>query len=546
MDFNKLADLLFPQVTHSPEFYEEKYPPRKLKEGAKVTRFAPSPTGYMHIGNMFSSLIDKLAADAGEGIFYLRIEDTDKKREVADAIPRILGGLSTYGIVPSEGVVGENEERGDYGPYKQSLRREIYACYAKEMVKKGYAYPCFCSEEELSALREKQEQQGVTTGYYGEWAHCRSLSLEEIEARLKQGCPFVLRLRSQGDEGKKIFVDDLIKGKLEMPENTQDAVIIKTDGIPPYAFAHAVDDHLMRTTHVVRGDEWVSSLPLHIQIFQYLGFKPPKYVHISPIMKLDEGNRRKLSKRKDPEAAVSFYEEAGYPSGGVVEYLLGIANSNFEDWRRANPTADIKAFPFNFKKMSGSGALFDLQKLNDVCKNVISLMTADEVYSEALAWAEKYDTQLADLLKADEQFSKGIFAIDRGGKKPRKDIASWQQVRAYAEYFFDELWDSEQKSLEGFDRQTVSEVVSAYIGIYDPSLDKDAWFEQLKSLCTPLGFSPNVKEYKAEPSKFKGHVGDVSTIIRVAVTGRTNTPDLCSIMKLLGKDKVIKRLQRYI
>ena len=394
MDYNKLADLLYPNITKTPADYAEIYPPREIPQGAKVVRFAPSPTGYMHIGNLFSALIDKLAADSSNGIFYLRIEDTDKKREVDDAIDHIISGLSSYGIIPQEGIMSQIDEIGNYGPYKQSLRCEIYHTFAKELVQKGYAYPCFCSEDDLAANAEQQEKEGVQTGYYGKWAKCRDLTFEEIEEHINNGDSFVIRLKSQGDENKKIIVNDEIKGKLEMPENTQDAVLIKSDGIPPYAFAHAVDDHLMRTTHVVRGDEWVSSLPTHIQIHQYLGIKAPKYAHISPIMKLDDGNKRKLTTRKDPEAAVAYYDVVGYPEGGELEYLMGIANSNFEDWRRANPDADLRSFPFSFKKMSASGALFDLLKLNDVCKNVISKMSAEEVYDYAIGWAEKYDKEL--------------------------------------------------------------------------------------------------------------------------------------------------------
>lgn len=541
-DCKKIAGLLFPDCTKTPDDYEALYPPRVLPEGAMVTRFAPSPTGFMHIGNLFSCLIDRLAAGKN-GVFYLRIEDTDKKREVAGAIDAILSGLAYFGIVPDEGMSGETTETGEYGPYKQSLRRDIYACFAKSLVEKGLAYPCFCSEEEIAALRERQEKQGVTPGYYGEWACCRSLSDEQIEENLRQGKPYVLRLRSFGSEDKKIFVDDKIKGKLEMPENVQDIVLLKTDGIPTYHFAHAVDDHLMRTTHVVRGDEWISSLPVHIQLFQALGVKPPKYVHIAPIMKLDNGNKRKLSKRKDPESAVSFYVQQGYPAEGVVEYLMTLSNSNFEDWRKANRNAPLSDFPFTIKKMSASGALFDQAKLEDICKEVISRFSADEVFSRVFAWAKNEDEELFRLMDSDPDKARAIFAIDRGGAKPRKDMARWNMAKQYMAYFYDELFAAEDAMPENIAADDRAAILTQYAGVYDEADTKDEWFAKIKALCEPLGFSPDVKAYKKNPDAYKGHVGDVSSVIRVAVTGRRNTPDLYEVMKVLGKDRVLARLQ---
>ena len=544
-DHERLAGLLFPDITKTPADYEEIYPLRDLSEGARVTRFAPSPTGYMHIGNMFSCLIDRLAASTEDSVFYLRIEDTDKKREVHDAIDKIIEGLSAFGISPTEGITGKETEKGAYGPYKQSLRKDIYQCFAKDLVLKGYAYPCFCTEEELSALRENQEKEGANPGYYGKYASCRDLTIEQQEEKIKAGIPYTVRLRSDGDENRKIFVEDQIKGKIEMPENIQDLVLLKTDGIPTYHFAHAVDDHLMRTTHVVRGDEWISSLPLHIQLFKLLGYKPPKFAHISPIMKLDEGNKRKLSKRKDPEASVSFYVEQGFPADGVIEYLMTLANSNFEDWRKANPKADKYSFPFSFKKMSSSGALFDILKLNDICKNVISLMTAEEVYNYTVNWAKDFDTELYELFTADPDYAKTILNIDRENPKPRKDIICWSDVKAYVEYFYDSLYKNEASLPENISSEDAKAILKAYKEVFDVNDDKDTWFAKIKELCEPLGFTPNVKEYKKNPEAFKGHVGDVSTVIRLAVTGRTNTPDLHAILSSLGKDRVFKRFDSF-
>ncbi len=545
-NYEALAELMFPDITDTPDDLEKRFPPRDLPEGARVTRFAPSPTGYMHIGNMFSGLIDRLAANTPGSVFYLRIEDTDKKREVPDAIDKILLGLNTFGITPDEGVTGKDSEKGNYAPYKQSLRKDIYGCMAKSLVKKGCAYPCFCTEEELSELREKQEKDGANPGYYGKYARCRDMSFEERKEKIEAGTPYTVRLRSDGDENRRITVEDQIKGKIEMPENIQDIVLLKTDGIPTYHFAHATDDHFMRTTHVVRGDEWIASLPVHIQLFKTLGFKPPKFCHISPIMKLDDGNKRKLSKRKDPEAGVSFYVEQGYPRDGVIEYLMTLANSNFEDWRRANPAADKFEFPFSFKKMSGSGALFDLMKLNDISKNIISVMTADEVYENAAAWAKEYDTELYKLFTDRPDYAKAILAIDRDCPKPRKDIVAWNGVKDYVSYFYKELFAPEYRFPENIRPNDVKAIIGTYINVYDENDGKDEWFAKIKDICEPLGFTPNVKEYKKNPDAFKGHVGDVSSVIRIAVTGRANTPDLCAIMKLLGRQEVIERLQKAV
>jgi len=542
-DFEILAELLFPEITAAPDEIEQKYPQRELPEGARVTRFAPSPTGFIHMGNIFSAFISKLNADTTGGIYFLRIEDTDKKREVEDGISKIIEGLNAFGITQDEGVIGQDEEKGVYGPYQQSRRREIYQSFAKELVKKGLAYPCFCTEEELSQLREAQESENAPVkGYYGKWTKCRSLTLGEQREKLLSGAPYVVRLRSDGDESKRIIVDDLIKGKLEMPENIQDIVLLKSDGIPTYHFAHAVDDHLMRTTHVVRGDEWIASLPVHVQLFRLLGFKPPKYVHISPIMKLDNGNKRKLSKRKDPELAVSFYREQGYPKEGVLEYLLTLANSNFEDWRRANPSEPIGSFPFSVKKMSPSGAIFDLAKLNDICKNIISAMGAGEVFNRAAEWAREFDPELYELFSAAPEYTIAVFAIDRDVPKPRKDIAKWSDVRQYVEYFYSAVYKPDITLPENISAVDAKAILTSFLKVYDAADGKDVWFSKIKDLCEPLGFTPNVKEYKSNTEAYKGHVGDVSTVIRIAVTSRTNTPDLHAIMALLGEDEVRSRI----
>ena len=544
-DCNKLADLLFPNITGTVAQLEEQYPERNLPEGARVTRFAPSPTGYLHIGGLFGALVDVLTAKATKGVSYLRIEDTDKKREIDDGVSAIINGFNSFGIDFDEGVTGFNEEKGAYGPYTQSKRAEIYQTVAKELVQKGLAYPCFCTAEELSAIREEQEKgDALIWGYFGKWAKCRDLSFEEIEANIKAGKPYVLRFRSDGQEDKRIFFDDIIRGKIEMPENIIDEVLLKSDGIPTYHFAHACDDHFMRTTHVIRGEEWISSVPKHIALFKACGFKVPKYAHTPQVMKIDEedGTKRKLSKRKDPEAAVSYFVEQGFPKESLIEYLLTLLNSNFEDWRRANPKADAFSFPFNLKKMSPSGCLFDLVKLNDVSKNVISVMDADTVYTKVAQWSKEYDADFYIEFTKNPEFSRNMVNIDRESPKPRKDIAKWSEVKEYFAYMFDSYFKPDFDLPENINKEDAKAILLKYIEIYDENDDKDLWFGKIKDMCEPLGFTPNVKEYKKNPEDFKGHVGDVSTVIRLAVTGRKNTPDLCSIMKLLGKDTVSARI----
>lgn len=542
-DYKKLAELLFPHITKNPADYEALYPPRQLKEGARVTRFAPSPTGFLHFGNLFTCLISYKIAKSTDGIFYVRVEDTDQKRKVDGAVEVMLRGLSYYGIKPDEGVIAENKEKGIYGPYKQSERKDIYQAYAKQLVEEGLAYPCFCSEEELERIRESQEHEDIK-GYYGEYAACRNLSFEEISKKIAAGEKWTLRLKSPGSIDKKCVFEDMIKGKIEMPENVQDIVLLKSDGIPTYHFASVVDDHLMRTTHIVRGDEWISSCPIHLQLNKLLGFKTPKFVHVAPIMKAEGEGKRKLSKRKDPEAAVTYYSEQGYPSESVNEYMMTLANSNFEDWRRANKTEDINKFPFNIKKMSVSGALFDIAKLDDISKTVISVMDCKKVFELSHEWAKEYCEPLARLYEADSEYATAILNIDRGNKKPRKDIAKWSDIPDYISYMYDETFIPDYTLCGNATADLAAKVLKIYKNSFDINDDKDSWFERIKAICPEVGCTPNVKEYKQSPEAFSGHVGDVSTVIRVALTGRTNTPDLYSITKLLGKQRVAERLNK--
>lgn len=545
MDNKKLAELLFPQIDKTPDYYEELYPERNLPEGARVTRFAPSPTGYLHIGGLFSALVDVLTAQTTNGVSFLRIEDTDKKREIDDGVSAIVNGFDYFGVEFTEGVTGFGTEKGAYGPYTQSKRAEIYQTVAKSLVEKGVAYPCFCTADELTALREEQTKgDALIWGYFGKWAKCRDLSYEEIEKNIADGKPWVLRLRSSGSEDKKIMFDDVIRGKIEMPENIIDEVLLKSDGIPTYHFAHACDDHFMRTTHVIRGEEWISSVPKHIELFRVCGYKPPKFAHTPQVMKIDEetGDKRKLSKRKDPEAAVSYFFEQGFPKESVLEYLLTLLNSNFEDWRRANPKAPISEFPFNLKKMSASGCLFDLVKLNDVSKNVISVMTAQQVYDNVCEWAKVYDPEFYDIFTANGEFSKAVVNIDRENPKPRKDIAKWNEVKDYVSYLYNSLYQPDYTMPENIAKEDAAAILEKYAEVFSLADDKDTWFAKIKEMCEPLGFTPNVKEFKKNPEAFKGHVGDISTVIRIALTSRKNTPDLYSIMQLLGEDEIKARL----
>ena len=548
MNYQELANLIFPEAKDI-SYYEEKYPKRDLPEGAIVTRVAPSPTGFTHIGTLYQGLVAKTAALRTKGVFFLRIEDTDQKREVENAITNIIDSFHQFDILPDEGMLSEKEEQGNYGPYRQSFRKDIYQAYAKYMLSIGKAYPCFATPEELEEMRAKQESAKVRPGYYGVWAKYRNLSIEEAAEKIKAGEPYIIRFKSPGREDRKIKHKDVIKGNVEFPENDQDIVIIKADGLPTYHFAHAVDDHLMHTTHVIRGDEWLSSVPLHIQLFTELGFQPPKYAHISPIMKNDNGNKRKLSKRKDPEAAVRYYIELGIPNVAVKEYLLNIANSSFENWRRQNKNLDMTEFDFQLNKMSVSGALFDLVKLFDVSKIVISKMTAEEVYEKAVEWAKEFDEELLHLLQKDKAYTLQVLGIERGNEKPRKDIAKWSDLRENIGYLYAEEFKKTKNNYELQtiqDKEKIKQILNTYAeSYYNEKDDKQTWFDKLKDLAEEFGYAREVKEFKENPGKYEAHVGDVSTLIRIAITGKTNTPDLYAIMQVLGKDTVMERLKNF-
>ena len=549
MDYKDLAELIFPNAKDI-SYYEEKYPERNLPEGAIVTRFAPSPTGFVHIGGLYQALVAIECAKRTKGVFFLRVEDTDQKREVENGVTGIVNSLIDFDMEPDEGMISDTEEKGEYGPYKQSLRKEIYQAYAKYLISQGKAYPCFCTPEDGEEIRKKQEEAKIRPGYYGVWAKCRNLSVEEAIQKIKKGEQYIIRFKSPGREDRKIKHKDIIKGNVDFPENDLDIVIIKADGLPTYHFAHAVDDHLMHTTHVIRSDEWLSSVPLHLQLFQELGFKAPKYAHISPIMKNDNGGKRKLSKRKDPEAAVEYYKKEGIPPLAVKEYLLNIANSTFENWRRANPDKSIDEFDFQLNKMSVSGALFDMVKLLDIGKTVISKMTAEEVYEKSLKWAEEYDAKLAEILK-NKEYALKVFGIERGNKKPRKDISKWSDVMYNIEYMYDEIFYGKEQDYPYqqaiSDREEIKEILNSYIEkYYNEEDDKQTWFDRIKALAVEKGYAGEVKEFKANPGKYKAHVGDVSTVLRVALTSRTNTPDMYEIMKVLGKDRIQKRFEKAI
>ncbi|HIT84658.1 MAG TPA: glutamate--tRNA ligase [Candidatus Ornithomonoglobus intestinigallinarum] len=547
-DKQNMAELLFPHITKTPADYETEYPERKLADGAKVTRFAPSPTGFLHMGSLFAALIGRRTASDSDGVFYLRIEDTDKKREVKNGVSQLVEGLKAFNIDIDEGMVSETESRGAYGPYIQSKRTPIYQSYVKELVKKGLAYPCFMTEDEISIIREKQEHEKKLPGIYGEYAKYRNISYGEAKRRIEAGEEYVVRLHSPGREENRVSFDDSIKGRIEMPENILDVVLLKKDGTPTYHFAHAVDDHLMRTTDVIRGDEWISSAPIHLQLFEVLGFKAPRYAHIAPLQKEDgeTGGKRKLSKRKDPEAAVEYYKKAGYPAEAVIEYLLTIANSNYEEWRLANPEAEQSEFEFSLSKMSKAGALFDLAKLNDVSKNYICRLSAEEVYDLAAEWAKEYNEKLYACLTDDEEYAKAVFSIERGNEKPRKDIAKWEDVENYVAYFYEELWDGKLDFADSPSRDDMIEIIETYKERYNENDSAEDWFPHLREMAVELGYAKAPKVYKKNPEEYKGHVGDVAGVIRAAVTGRRNTPDLYEIMQTLGVDEVMRRLNRAV
>ena len=544
-DYAYLAELLFPEVTETPEDMEKRYPPRNLPEGAKVTRFAPSPTGFIHLGNFYGTLTDERLAHQSGGILYLRIEDTDSKREVEGGVAMIIQMLDKYGIHFDEGAT-INGDKGDYGPYRQSERVGIYHVYAKQLVKEGKAYPCFCTPEELTAIRAEQEGQKLTPGYYGKWAVWRDAPIEEIKKMLDAATPYVLRLRSDGVEGQTMKFTDLIKGQIDVTPNFIDHVILKSDGIPDYHLAHAVDDHLMRTTHVVRDESWLPSLPLHIELFRDLGFKMPKYIHTAQVLKFEDGKKRKLSKRKDPEFGMSFFYSDGYPTIVTTEYILTLLNSNYEEWRAANPALPYTDFPFSIKKMSPSGCVFDYDKLNDISRTLISRLTTDEVYEQALAWAQEYSPSLADKLMRDPAYAKQILSIGRGGKKPRKDIGKWSEVESYISLFYDDSFAYHDKITFGTEISAISimDILRDFSDTYSEADDANTWFDKIKSIAEKNGYAADMKLYKSNPAAYKGSIADVSGYIRIAVTGKAVSPDLYTVMQILGRERVLARVSR--
>lgn len=549
MDYKKLADMLFPDVTTTIEDLEKMYPERNLEKGAIVTRFAPSPTGFLHIGSVFTCLVASNFAKKTGGKFILRIEDTDQNRLIPGAVGLIIDGLKRYGIEFDEGRNEAGEDFGDYGTYQQSLRKPIYMAVAKYLVSIGKAYPCFCDETTTARDKMIQEASKELIGYYGAYAHCRNLSLEEVEENLKQDKKFCIRLKCEHDPEGKIIVEDAIRGTLKLSNNFKDVVILKRDFLPPYNFAHVCDDHFMRVNLVVRGDEYLPSISEHTQIFEACGFEPIKYAHVAPIQKMDGDSKRKISKRKDPEANVEFYMLEGYPVESVREYLLTVANSNFEEWRKQNPDLSNEDFVISLDKMSKSGALFDMPKLNDVSKNVISKFSAEKVYALALDWAERYDQEFAQIMKDNKDYTIKMLSIERGTVKPRKDIAKWADLKQTYFYFYNQLFAKMNLNDYAFDfnkfsKEDIKEICKRYINVFEVETDKQLWFDKIKHLATDIGFADDMKAYKLAPTDYKGHYGDVSTILRVSLTTKTNTPELFEIMNLLGKDEVVSRLQK--
>lgn len=544
---NKLiADLLLPGIDCSIEHFENKYSERTLPKDAFVTRFAPSPTGFLHLGSLYAAMIPEKLAHQSKGVFYLRVEDTDTKREVENAIEDTINALKIYNISFDEGMINNVESKGNYGPYKQSERADIYKAYVKALIERGLAYPCFCTHDQLAAIRKNQENLKINTGYYGPWAKCRDISLEEIKENLALGKSYVIRLKSPGSSQNKVTFKDLIKGNIEMPENDQDIVILKTDGLPTYHFAHAIDDHLMKTTHVIRGEEWLSSTPIHLQLFDILGFKLPQYAHISTIMKMDGNSKRKLSKRKDPEISFNYYQQLGYPKASILEYLLTLINSNFEQWRLDNPSKDINEFKISIEKMSASSPLFDKNKLDDVSKNVLSTMKASEICELYLAWAEIYDKDFWKLISIDPNYLTSIFNIDREVLKPRKDISKWSDVKELIGYFYDDIFNNTKFDPilypQNISKEDINKILNEYINVFNPLDDMDTWFNKIKLMCESLGFAKDMKSFKKNPELFKGNVGEVTMVLRVALTKKINTPNLYDVMKILGKEKIVQRL----
>lgn len=544
MDNKRLADLLFPNIDKTPEDYEKMYPRRNLPEGAKVTRIGPSPTGFVHLGNLYNAIIGERLARQSGGVFYLRVEDTDAKREVDGAVELVLSAMSYFGITFDEGVTENDGCKGDYAPYRQRQRKEIYQCYAKALTERGLAYPCFCSEERLAAMRGEQMSGKQNFGYYGKWAVCRDLTFEETEARINAGEPYVLRFRSSGDINNTVEVYDGIRGTLKLQENYQDFVLLKSDGIPTYHFAHVVDDHLMRTTHVARGEEWLSTLPIHVQLFDALGWERPVYCHTPVLMKMDGDTKRKLSKRKDPELGLEYYKAQGYLPEAVWEYLLTVLNSNFEEWRAENTDKSIDDFRFTLEKMSNSGALFDMMKLDDISREIIFRMSPDEIYDKMSAWLLEYDKDFYELFTKNANLTKAAIDVGRDAARPRKDLTNWKQAREFLSIYYDESLKQENAFPENVSDEDKIEIINKYLAGYSHADDNSEWFQKIRDIAGGMNYAIKPKDYKKNPEMYKGSITDVSNVIRVALTGRTNSPDLWEICHIIGEDAMRRRLEK--
>lgn len=542
MDYKKLAQLLFPNITKTGEYYENLYPERNLASGAVVTRIGPSPTGFVHLGNLFNAIIGERLAHQSGGVIFMRIEDTDNKREVPGAVKILIDAMTQFGVFFDEGATVDGDN-GNYGPYRQRQRKDIYQCFAKQLVERGMAYPCFCTEEELEKMRQEQKDNKQNFGYYGKYAKCRDLSYEEIEAKINAGIPYVLRYKSEGNSENSVKVYDAIKGELNIQENYIDLVILKSDGIPTYHFAHVVDDHLMRTTHVIRGEEWLPSLPMHVQLFEAMGWEHPTYCHTAQLMKMDGTSKRKLSKRKDPELGLEYYDAEGYLTETIWNYMLTILNSNYEEFRLANPDAKYTDFKFSLEKMGSAGVLFDLDKLNNISKEMIASKDGEFVYTQLLEWSRKYDEAFAKILEENKDFAIGAINIGSSSPKPRYDLVTWKQSREFLSFYFDELFERKDEFPENVDDQTRKTILCKYLETFDISDDQETWFGKVRAITEELGFAVRPKDYKKNPDMYKGSVVDVSNVIRVAMTGRLNSPDLWEINQLLGDEKVRNRIK---
>ena len=543
MDNIKLAELLFPDVKTTAEEYEEMYPERNLPEGAMVTRIGPSPTGFVHLGNLYNAMIGERLAHQSNGVFYLRVEDTDAKREVSGAVELVLSAMDYFGIHFDEGVVEDDGQNGPYAPYRQRLRKDIYHCFAKKLVEMGYAYPCFCSEEKLAEMREAQISKKLNFGYYGEWAVCRELPFEEIKSRIEAGEEYVLRFRSRGDINNTVEVFDGIRGMLKLQENYQDFVLLKSDGIPTYHFAHVVDDHFMRTTHVARGEEWLSTLPIHVQLFDTLGWKRPIYCHTPVLMKMDGDTKRKLSKRKDPELGLDYYRAEGYLPSAVREYLMTVLNSNFEEWRAENPDKDMNEFKFTLEKMSTSGALFDMMKFDDISREIIFKMTPEDIYEQMSQWLGEYNPEFHKLFTRDKELTIKAINVGRDAARPRKDLTNWKQAGEFLSIYYDESLKIECPFPENVSDEDRTEILDRYLASYDHNDDNSEWFQKIRVITEDMGYAVKPKDYKKNPDMYKGSITDVSNVIRVALTGRTNSPDLWEICHIIGEDTMRRRIE---